>query len=508
MSYNNILYLAGFALLTSINAKSQDSLIKQRLPQSINSYQPAIVPIIDFNDKYLYFDRKFYYENVAGIKDRDDIWFAEKISDNAWTIPQIFPTPINTAGSDVLFFLSPDGNVALVSGVYSGTQKSQGYSLIHKSNAGWSAPQAMNIINYRNDSTVYSATLSADLQTLILSLANDNSVGGMDLFVSHYNKRDNSWSEPKSLGFAGVNSTFDEASPYLAPNNRTLYFASNRADGLGGMDLYVSQRLDESWANWSSPRNLGKLINTSKDENSLSLVPLGDRAYLVSYDTVAKQQGIYEVQLPEEYRPMNYAFVRGSISKVIGNMTYPLEGSHRIAVGQPGSSDTSYYFTNLDNQFIIPLPNSGEYSLQVISPEFDSYITAIQIIDITTPKIIESSIKVTPKVQKSPDALTVLFDYNNSELLPAERTKLREFIAKLKVTNYRLEVYAYTDTVGTDEYNLKLSASRAESVKQYLISLGISPDLIDVSAMGESHRPNSSPDRDRRVEILVRIFKN
>ena len=205
---------------------------------------------------------------------------------------------------------------------------------------------------------------------------------------------------------------------------------------------------------------------------------------------------------------MNYAFVRGSISKVIGNMTYPLEGSHRIAVGQPGSSDTLFYFTNLDNQFIIPLPKAGQYSLQVISPDYDSYITAIQIIDITTPKIIESSIKVTPKVQKSPDALTVLFDYNASELLPAARTKLREFLAKLEVTNYRLEVYAYADSAGTDEYNLKLSASRAASVKHFLTSLGVRPDLLDVSAMGESHRPNSSPDRDRRVEIYVRIFKN
>lgn len=508
MSYNKILYLAGFALLSSINAKSQDSEIKQRLPQSINSYQPAIVPIVDFYDKYLYFDRKFYFENVGGIKDRDDIWFSKKIADNSWSIPQKMPIPINTPESDVLFFLSPDGNTALVSGVYSGTQKSQGYSLIYKSNAGWSEPQAMNIINYRNDSTVYSATLSADLQTLILSLANDKSIGGMDLFVSHYNKRDNSWSEPKSLGITGINSINDEASPYLAPNNRTLYFASNRADGFGGMDLYVSERLDESWSNWSSPRNLGKLINTSKDENSLSLTPLGDRAYLVSYDTTAKQQGIYEVQLPLEYRPQNYAFVRGGISQVLNNMTYPLEGSYRIAVGQPGSSDTLYYFTNLDNQFIIPLPKAGQYSLQVISPNFDSYITDIHIIDIITPKILESDIKVTHRVQKSPDALTIFFDYNASELLPAERTKLREFFVQLKITNYRLEVYAYTDTVGTDEYNLNLSAKRAESVKQYLTSLGISPDLIDVSAMGEKHRPNSSPELERRVEILIRVFKN
>lgn len=508
MIYNKILYLAGFALLSSINAKSQDSEIKQRLPQSINSYQPAIVPIIDFDDKYLYFDRKFYFENIGGIKDRDDIWCSKKIADNSWSISQNISTPINTSESDVLFFLSPDGNFALVSGVYSGTSKSQGYSLIHKSNAGWSEPKAMNIINYRNDSTVYSATLSADLQNLILSLANDKSIGGMDLFVSHYNKRDDSWSEPKSLGITGINSINDEASPYLAPNNRTLYFASNRADGLGGMDLYVSERLDESWANWSSPRNLGKLINSSKDENSLSLTPLGDRAYLVSYDTTAKQQGIYEVQLPMEYRPKNYAFVRGGISKVLNNMTYPLEGSNRIAVCYSGSSDTSYYFTNLDNQFIIPLSKAGHYSLQVLSPNFDSYITSIQTGDISTPKIIESDIKVTPKVQKMLDILTVLFDYNASELLPAERTKLREFFAKLKVTNYRLEVYAYTDTVGTDEYNLKLSAKRAESVKQYLTSLGISPDLIDVSAMGESHRPNSSPEHDRRVDIYIRIFNN
>ncbi len=85
-------------------------------------------------------------------------------------------------------------------------------------------------------------------------------LGDQDLYVSFYNDAHKSWSEPLNLG-AQINTHLAETAPYLAADDKTLYFASDGYLGYGGFDLYVTRRLDDTWTNWSTPENLGMVIN-------------------------------------------------------------------------------------------------------------------------------------------------------------------------------------------------------------------------------------------------------
>lgn len=94
---------------------------------------------------------------------------------------------------------------------------------------------------------------------------NGNSWGNTDIFIC-YKKKDNSWSEPLNIG-KRINSPYTERTPFLSKDNKYLFFASNRPGGFGGFDLYMSKRLsNKSLVEWSQPINLGKYINTPKDE--------------------------------------------------------------------------------------------------------------------------------------------------------------------------------------------------------------------------------------------------
>ena len=85
-----------------------------------------------------------------------------------------------------------------------------------------------------------------------------------NLYVSFLDSLGN-WSEPIELGNM-VNTPFDERSPHLLPDMRTLYFSSEGHGSLGGLDVFVTTRLDDSWTHWSEPTNIGKGINTSSDD--------------------------------------------------------------------------------------------------------------------------------------------------------------------------------------------------------------------------------------------------
>ena len=73
------------------------------------------------------------------------------------------------------------------------------------------------------------------------------------------------WNTPIRLG-SSVNTPYDERSPYLLPDLRTLYFSSQGHGSLGGLDIFVTTRLDDSWTHWSRPVNVGKEINTTGDD--------------------------------------------------------------------------------------------------------------------------------------------------------------------------------------------------------------------------------------------------
>ncbi len=294
------------ALALAAGAEQQPPPIrcKVRLPEQFNEHQPTILPLLAPDGTRLYVDRKHHPQNTGGVRDPDEIWYAERLPDGSWSALKNLGPPLNTPGSDVLCALSPDGKEALVFGIYrpDGTKQS-GFSTSRRTDSGWSFPKPLRIRNFYNLSQHYYATWSPDRRVLILSLQRLDSYGGLDLYVSVYDSLRDEWSEPENMGSV-VNTSGMEGSPFLAPDGKTLYFFSTGHRGYGGMDLFMSRRLDESWKRWSTPVNLGAEVNTVGDEASISLTVRGDSAYIVSIDPITRRPGIYAVCLADSLRPL------------------------------------------------------------------------------------------------------------------------------------------------------------------------------------------------------------
>lgn len=503
-----------------ISTLAEDDLRKTRLPESINSFQPAIMPICDFDEKVLYFDRKFHFENTGNTSDLDDIWQSKSLGTNAWDTPKRIAPPINTKESDVLLYLSPDGKTALISGTYSSKSKSNNsYSFIFKqSNGGWSFPAPLKIENYSNDSSIYSATLSYDLQTIILSLAKPNNSGGMDLYASHFNPNTKTWSEPKPLGKA-INSKFNEVSPFLAFDNKTLFFASDKPNGLGGYDLYLSTRLDDSWDNWSAPVNLGKSINTPKDDNNFWLTAFGNQAYYVSYDNVSKRQGIYKIDLPTDFQPKKYAFITGSVYELQQNKKYPVEQEFEIKCTHI-SSGKSRIFRTIPNdaEYIIPVIEEGDYKLEVMNTDFAGSSSIANIYKLGEPKAINADIyvqkfykaicpekpkSIKPETEITAEKLTLYYAFDEIALNNEDSAQLNDFIKNNACKKCTYTIKTYADNAGSAEYNQALTDQRAASIKKLLIKMGISSRIIKVQSFGKSKADNPDQSKNRRLEIII-----
>ncbi|MEJ0031122.1 MAG: hypothetical protein WDO15_12435 [Bacteroidota bacterium] len=130
-----------------------------------------------------------------------------------------------------------------------------GVSISNNINGKWSKPKALNIENDYNYNEKANYFLTNNRKTLIMSVERDDSRGGRDLYVS-FMKDDSVWTEPKNLGDV-INTAGERTAPFLASDDQTMYFSSNGFSGYGGSDIYMTKRLDDTYTNWSEPKNMG-----------------------------------------------------------------------------------------------------------------------------------------------------------------------------------------------------------------------------------------------------------
>lgn len=119
--------------------------------------------------------------------------------------------------------------------------------------------------------------------------------GERDLYVSFWDGE--KASEPVNMG-GMINTEFEESSPYLADDLKTLYFASKGHHGYGGFDIYVTTRLDDSWINWSTPKNLGPAVNGRLDDEFFSITHCGNFA-IFSKQISIHNSDLYKISMHE-----------------------------------------------------------------------------------------------------------------------------------------------------------------------------------------------------------------
>jgi len=479
---------------------------KERLPETINAYQPVIFPVISPNSDELYFTRKWHPENTGGIYDDDDVWVSKRNKSSDWKEPIRLGTGINRKNSNSLFYIFPDGKKALVFGSYLKTQENDEsqncFAIAKRINKLWEQPEPIIIEEFYSKSKNYSATMSTDGRVLLASLQREDSYGDLDIYISFYDPQTKIYSKPKNLG-EKINTKGVDLVSYLALDNKTLYFATNGRKGKGKLDFFVTRRLDDTWMNWSDPQPLD-FINSEWDENSLSLNLTGDTLYFTSGDTLAGREGIYFDTIPPDYKPLPYLILQGNIIAVDGNKPELLKQPVYIKID---NFDIDYYFydTVYDGTFRFIVPYKTQYNFFISAKGFWDYSFSTNSSKFLEPTIQNYDI-VLKRKENTKRLIGMLYFPTDIDTLDIQSIdSLKKMCEKIKTEKFsKILVVGHTDETGTEEYNQQLSLSRAKNTAKLISSyLKLSNDSIIFEGKGKTEPISKELAKNRRVEIYL-----
>jgi len=375
----------------------------------------------------------------------------------------------------------------------------------------WSAPKALTIKNDYNFAEKANYFLADNRKTLLMSVQRSDSHGDRDLYITFMNA-DSTWSEPLNLGDV-INTAAEESGPFLAPDDKTLYFSSKGFSGYGGNDIYVSRRLDDTWTNWSEPENLGPEINSPLEDLFFNIPSSSDFAYY-SRGVTETNTDIFRVKLPIIKSPEPWVTVRG---KVIDKTTGKPVGAKIIYEQLPSGKELGITQSN---------PQTGEYEIRLpagqlygIRTEAEGKISENQNLDlrgITANKVIDQkNIDLSPLIVTSPqpEAVIVLnnvfFDFDKATMKPESYPELNRLVTFLNNNaGVNVQIAGHTDSVGPEPYNLDLSKRRANSVVQYLYNKGVTKEKVKTVFFGETKPIDTNATREgreknRRVEFKI-----
>lgn len=479
---------------------------KEHLGPEINSKFGEKHPVISPDGKSLYVNREDHPGNVGGPK--EDIWVAD-LEDGKWGELRNVGWPLNNKDFNYVAGISADNTTLLLGNVYSDdlTSMKEGYSIAYRTKKGWSIPKGVKIKNYYNNNKYNGACLSADKKILIITVERDDTHGEKDLYVCFRNA-DSSWTEPMNMGSV-INSWSAEFGPYLAPDNKTLYFASYGHPGYGESDIFVSKRLDESWKNWSVPQNLGPKVNTKYWDGYISISAEADYVYISSTEHGRNDLDCYRVKLPKTASPDPLVLLHG---KVFNEKTkQPLDAAIRLVDASNGKVVKELDAGDATGEYSAFIDKAGKY---FIESQHDGYIAihrTIEVGEIKEYKEMKLDLFLTPLEKGATIVLNnIFFPPNKFDLLPESFEELNKLVKIMKDNPaVKIQVSGHTSRNSEGEkFNEELSTNRALAVRTYLIQNGIQDARVIHKGYGYSKPLYLEVDEqhqalNRRVEITV-----
>jgi outer membrane protein OmpA-like peptidoglycan-associated protein len=397
----------------------------------------------------------------------------------------------------------------LVFGIYEPTSPIRvGVSLTTRKQNGWSLPTPMVIDGYYNINTLSTFFMSGDGNCLLFSVEREEGFGERDIYIS-FRQGEYNWSKPLNLG-KSVNTSKDDDSPFLASDNTTLYFASEGRGGYGSTDIFYTKRLDDTWTKWSEPVNMGPEINTAGKDYHFRLPASGEYAYMVSTNPERGDRDIYRIKLVTE-KPNPVVLVYG---KVLDSLTKkPLESKILLVANSSTTDTVTAVSSPIDGTYSIILSFGKKYSIMAYT---NGYFPVNDYIDLN----IDPSYKEIQKnflLKKIDSSFNITisdtrFEHDSYILKDDEYENLSKIVYVLnKNPEYTILIEGHTDNTGTYQYNMELSKKRAQSVADYLIERKIDSKRIQTKGYGATKpiAPNEQEEGralNRRVEL--HIFSN
>ncbi len=399
--------------------------------KGINSDQPDYVPLVPRDTSFIVFTSRKENGKNAKRDFGDDFFFEDiylaKKSNEGYVSPQ--PLNINRKYHDAGAALSSDGKKLYL---YRDDRKTQGDFYVSEYNEAtqtWSDPKKLN----DNINTKYQETalcVSADGQTMYFASSRPGGSGGLDIYMSKLENGD--WGPAVNLG-APVNTPFDDDAPFLSIDGKLLYFSSRGHSSMGGYDIFKS--VLQSDGKWGEPSNLGFPINGPDDDIHLVLTEDNRKGFYVSNDPAGMgYEDIYALSAPK--------------------------------------------------QTLKPLDKTG--------------------LTLTTP--------ATSRIGTVPDpnfTFRVLFDFDQSKIRNADQESVENLYGFMNDNpTVRIELGGHTCNIGSLQYNQALSERRAKAVSNFLIERGIDANRIQVKGYSSTKPavPNDTPSNralNRRTEFSI-----
>lgn len=455
------------------------------LGQGVNTTDSEYFPALTADGETLIFTRQ--------VNGNEDFWTSQ-FKNNTWNSATPLSTKINTTKyNEGAQTISPDGKYLF----FTGCNRPDGLGrcdiyVSHREGKDWGEPY--NVGKPVNSEYWESQpAISPDGRTLYFISNRPGGSGGYDIWKSTITD-DAKWGPAINLG-PEINTPYDENTPFLHADGKTLYFSSDGWPGFGNKDIYYS-RMDDN-DKFQKPINLGYPINSFENESGLIVSADGN---LGMFSSNLKDgfggQDIYSFGIPEIAKPLKISYVKGIVRDKDSKKT--IESNVQVIDLKSDKTVFDDYTDPETGQFLAVMAIGGNYLFNVNAEGYMFYSENFELKqgNINKPYQIEVYIE---RIKQGGNVTlrNIFFDTNKYNLLPAsirELDLLIDFLHQNQTVN--IEIQGHTDNVGDDKLNEKLSFNRANAVYEYLVKNEVDAKRLTFKGFGAS-----KPIADNKTEI-------
>jgi len=502
----------------SKNAKilfnSPKDIFVKNLGPTVNTQYSEHSPVISSDDKTLIFTTRANPTDIPGLDSKsrnktaadgeyyEGIVETHRIDSDNWEKPRSLSAALNSKGhdaSDQLF----DNDTKLL--MYRSDEDGDVFVASKQAGGDWGAPTKLNS-NINSKAYEGDAYITPDGLTLYFSTAKYSEDGNLDLYYST-RTAGGDWGPAKSLGNT-INTKYDEDSPYISRDGKTLFFSSRGHNTMGDYDIFQS-KYDSIGRKWGRPENMGYPINTPDADSYYRLAPDGTYAYLSSYRIGGYgEKDIYTISYIKNINVKGTVFSKRDSTQAIPGVELVFNGtqadktaiSFRDVTKEDGtygvkvlSARTYQVAVNKDGKNI----ETQEFAVPISTNDSTSIVKNFYVDYIDTSAIANSRFA------------KIYFDTDKYKLRPESIVALNNTAAILKAnTGVNISIEGNCDSRNTDEYNMVLGQNRADAAKNYLVKQGVASARLTTVSYGERRpaAPNDSPENmqlNRRDEFRV-----
>ena len=466
------------------------------LGDSINTSVSEYFPALTIDSKQLIFTRR--------VRGMNEDFYETYNTNGVWSEAKPLPGNINTNFNEGAQSISQDGQWL----IFTGCNFQEGYGscdlyISYLTPDGWSAAQNMgNRIN--TDQWESAPSLSPDKRDLYFASRRFGGYGGSDIYVSHL-LSNGQWGEPENLG-PEINTIGDEGCPFIHADNQTLYFTSNGHQGYGDFDLFLTRKGPKGA--WGVPENLGYPINTIENEGSLVITSDGTTAYYASDRSDTRGNlDLYTFELRNDIRPIKTLWIKG---KVFDKKTTKGLPSAVELTDLKTKEIISRVQTDETGNYLITLPVGKDYAFNVNRRGYLFFSENFPLSQKSPDSTYNIDIPLQPLEANAAIILkNIFFDVNKYELKPESQVEL-DNIVKLMKDNpaLKIQINGHTDNVGKPADNITLSNNRAKAVVDYITAKGVDAKRLAYQGFGDKvpladNKTEEGRSKNRRTELKV-----